>query len=398
MARNFADKLSVPLLLTLGALGIVGPFASDLYLPAFPQIAAALNTTAAGVQFTLTCFTLGLAVGQFLLGSLSDRVGRKPILGLGMLFMGVSSLFAGISQNLYMLMIALAAMGLSSAAVQVASRALVSDLAHGPDAARGFSVMGLLLGIGPILGPLVGALLMSLSNWRGIFFGFAIMAGVFTVWALIAIPESLVHEKRHRGGLREMLSNMSGILRNRNFIWHAVLIWVGVGALFGYISASPFVMQSIFGLTPVQYTLVFALNGAGIMVTGALSGALVKKFPPTQQARLGIFLVSTAALILGVGYVTNSLNFWVVESAFFLTPLSLGFLFGPVTALSMREVRHANGTALALQGSIQFIIAGITAVSVGLAGGTNIAPLVLVYAVLGVVGLIAGRVSRKLHS
>jgi len=389
MSQKFVERLSYPLLLTLGAIGIIGPFASDLYLPAFPQIAAALHTTAAGVQFTITCFTIGLAVGQLLLGSLSDRIGRKPILVLGIALMGLSSLYAAYARALWMLMVALVCMGLASAAVQVSSRALVSDLAHGPDAARAFSVMGMLLGFGPILGPIVGAMLMSLSDWRGIFYGFAIMCAVFTTWASIGIRESLIHENRHSGGFRQMLSNMGGIIRTKSFMWHAAIIWVGVGTLFAYISASPFVLQTIYGLTPLQYTLVFGVNGAGLLVTGVLSGAVVHKFPPQRQARLGMGLIALAAAILGIGYVTGNLNFWLVEAAFFLTPMSMGFLFGPVTALSMREVRHANGTALAIQGSFQFVVAGITAVAVGLAGAAEIAPLVAVYAIMAFAGVFA---------
>ena len=382
MARKLIDQLSTGLLLILGLLGIIGPFGSDLYLPAFPQIAADLNTQAAGVQFTLTCYTIGLALGQFVFGSFSDRVGRKPVVVLGTGLMTLASLFAAWSTTIFLLMLACGLIGAAAAAVQVASRAIVSDLAHGPAAAKGYSVMGAVLGFGPILGPLAGALLMSLGDWRTIFFGFAAMTLGLTALAWFAVPESLASDKRHSGGLKAMLRSMKGIVTNRNFMWHASIVWAGFAILFAYISASPFVLQTIYGLTPFQYTIAFGVNGSGLLVTGALSGAIMHRVPPERQLRIAVSLLAIASVLLAGGWLLHVLNLALVELAFFLTPMALGFMFGPVTALGLRQVRHANGTALAIQGAVQFIVSGVAAVVVGLAGATQIGPLVATYVVL----------------
>lgn len=395
MARKIIDQLSTGLLLTLGLLGIIGPFGSDLYLPAFPQIAADLATGAAGVQFTLTCYTIGLALGQLVLGSFSDWVGRKPVVVLGTAMMTAASLFAAWSKTIYMLMIACALIGSAAAAVQVASRAIISDLAHGPAAARGFSVMGTVMGFGPILGPIAGALAMSFGDWRTIFFSFAAMNLLFTGVAILGVPESLAPENRHSGGFKQMLSSMRGIIANRNFLWHASILWAGFAMLFAYISASPFVLQSIFGLSPFEYTVAFGINGAGLMLTGTLSGVIMNRVPPERQLRLAVTALAVAAGLLGGGWLLQSLNLGLVALAFFLTPLSLGFLFGPVTALGLRQVRHANGTALAIQGSVQFVIAGVAAFVVGLAGASEIGPLVATYVVLASCAVFSlSRVSR----
>lgn len=385
MKATKAVGLSTQLLVTLGAISILGPFGTDVYLPAFPQMAASLGTSAAGIQLTLTAFTVGMALGQLTMGSLSDRLGRKPLIVLGCLIMFAASGIAALAQNLGLLILCCAFIGIAASAGMVCGRAMVSDLATGHEAAKGFSVLGILAGIGPILGPVGGALIMQLAGWRSIFGALSALAMVFGVLAFSALPETLHSTERHSGGLGTMFATMGQVIRNSNFVLHAVLLWCGFAMMFAYISASPFVLQNVFGLSPVQYTLDFGANGIVLLITGALSAALIKRVGPSAQVRIGVAMQLLAAAVLVIPSMLGELPLWAVLVAFALVPSSMGFVFGPVTALALRDVRHAAGTALALMGALQFVLAGVAAFVVGLAGATATAPLVWSLAVLALI-------------
>mgnify|MGYP000199168554 CR=1 FL=1 len=385
MKATKAVGLSTQLLVTLGAISILGPFGTDVYLPAFPQMAASLGTSAAGIQLTLTAFTVGMALGQLTMGSLSDRLGRKPLIVLGCLIMFAASGTAALAQNLGLLILCCAFIGIAASAGMVCGRAMVSDLATGHEAAKGFSVLGILAGIGPILGPVGGALIMQLAGWRSIFGALSALAMVFGVLAFFALPETLHSTERHSGGLGTMFATMGQVIRNSNFVLHAVLLWCGFAMMFAYISASPFVLQNVFGLSPVQYTLDFGANGIVLLITGALSAALIKRVGPSAQVRIGVAMQLLAAAVLVIPSMLGELPLWAVMVAFALVPSSMGFVFGPVTALALRDVRHAAGTALALMGALQFVLAGVAAFVVGLAGATATAPLVWSLAVLALI-------------
>ena len=382
MKATKAAGLSTQLLVTLGAISILGPFGTDVYLPAFPQMAASLGTSAAGIQLTLTAFTVGMALGQLTMGSLSDRLGRKPLIVLGCLIMFAASGVAALAQNLGLLILCCAFIGIAASAGMVCGRAMVSDLATGHEAAKGFSVLGILAGIGPILGPVGGALIMQLAGWRSIFGSLSALALAFGVLAFFALPETLDPAKRHSGGLGSMFATMGQLIRNKNFVLHAVLLWCGFAMMFAYISASPFVLQNVFGLTPLQYTLDFGANGIVLMITGALSAALIKRVGPAAQVRIGVAMQLVAAVVLVIPSTFGPLPLWAVIVAFALVPSSMGFVFGPVTALALRDVRHAAGTALALMGALQFVLAGVAAFVVGLGGAMATEPLVWSLALL----------------
>ena len=384
-----ATQLSTQLLFTLGAIAILGPFGTDVYLPAFPQMADSLNTSAAGIQLTLTAFTVGMAFGQLTMGSLSDRIGRKPLIVFGCLIMCAASGLASIAQDLVFLLICCLFIGIAASAGMVCGRAMVSDLATGNEAAKGFSVLGIMAGIGPIIGPVGGALIMQLTDWRGIFASLAILALAFSTLAFFGLQETLSHAGRHSGGFKSVFATMGKVTSNRNFLFHALILWAGFGMMFAYISASPFVLQNVFGLSPLLYTLDFGANGLALMLTGFLSASLVAKITPTSQVRIGIAMQLLAATLLAFTLISSQVPLWAVLLAFALIPASMGFVFGPVTALALSQVRHAAGTALAIMGAVQFVLAGVAAFVVGLGGATDLKPLSWTLGVLAAIALLA---------
>ena len=389
--------LTNALLFTLGLLAILGPFGTDVYLPALPQMAAHMHTTPSGIQLVLTAFSVGMAVGQLIMGPLSDKIGRRPLLIAGPALMTLACVASAYATDLPILLLTNAIIGIAACAGMVVGRAQISDLATDRTAARGFAMMGIVTGIGPVIGPIGGGLILGFSDWRGIYIAMAIFSAALTVMAFFRIPESLVPEKRHSGGFGKLVKSSGAIFTNKNFMLHALILWGSFAMLIGYISASPFIIEKLLDIPPFFYTLDFGFNGVLMIITGWISAALIHKVGPRSQAWIGITMQLLAAAILGISVLLNVLNPVTVFSAFALIPASLSFLFGPVTAMALRDVRHLAGTALAIMGAIQFLIGGVVATAVGAAGEKAVWPLALSLSVWSLSSLIALLAARKHH-
>lgn len=385
------------MLIVLGGLGAIGPLGTDMYLAALPIMTVELQSSAAWMQLTLASFTIGLALGQLVLGALSDRIGRRGILLIGAAVMVLSGALSATAPTIEMLILWRAISGASAAAGLVVGRAVATDLTTGAATIRVFSLLGLIAGIGPIVGPVLGALVLEWAGWRTIFWLLTAFGAMLLVGITALVPESLPKERRHSGGDGDLLRMAGGILRNRGFLYHAAVLWFGFGAIFAYISASPFVIQNMLGFSATEYTLIFGMNGIGLMITGSLATMLAGRLRAGTLAAIGMGMLLPGCLALGVIAATGRVSALTVLPALFLLAASMGFVFGPATALAIRDVRHASGTALALIGSVQFGLAGIVAPLVGVAGEHSIVPLAVVATTCAVVAsaaLIAGRGHR----
>jgi DHA1 family bicyclomycin/chloramphenicol resistance-like MFS transporter len=389
-----ALALTGVMLAALGFIGTLGPFGTDAYLPAFPAMADDLQVAPSYIGLTLSLFTIGMALGQFFLGSLSDRIGRKTVIVGGGLLMAVASALAGFAADAGVLIALCLFMGLSASAGVVGGRAVVADLTHGEAAVRPFTILGMVVSIGPIIGPMGGTLLLALGGWRAIFFGLAIFAVASSVFVALAVPESLPRDKRHTGGVTQMFRTAGSILRNRQYLAFAILIWFGFGMMFTYISTSSFIVEHNLGLPPAVYSASFGINGVGLVLAGLLTTRLAKVVRPRRLIRVGVIAQLAAFASLWIVLLTGASSPWTVLPILFVLAASMGFIFGPATAMAMEHVRFASGTALALMGSVQFLAA---AVAVTLAGIVNTDPLVAlaevgsVATVLVLVALIMGR-------
>lgn len=387
MPQNRTPQLTTWLVATLGLISILGPFGSDAYLPALPIMGNELAHSPTAAQTTLTAFSIGLALGQLLMGTFSDALGRRRLIILGPTVMGFASLLGAMSQSIFTLFAACVLIGFSSSTGMVVGRAQISDLATGLSASRAFSLLGLFAGIGPILGPLFGAVILGFADWRAIFVGLSIMAFVFAALALFQIPETLPKEKRQSANVSAIFKAAKSILKNRMYLQHAIILWCTVGIMFAYISSSPFIIQNILGFTPFNYTLVFGTNGIGIMIAGAVATAVAKKVSPRKVLGWGIGLqLSGAGILLGT-WIMGTPSVWNILPALFIMVSSMGLMFGPATALGLTQVRERAGTALAIQGFIQFLIAGVMATLVGLAGPMEFWPLALIVTVASLTSL-----------
>jgi MFS transporter, DHA1 family, multidrug resistance protein len=386
-------RLTFPILIVIGAMGVIGPLGTDMYLPALPAMASELSTTPAWVQLTLTAFSVGLALGQLLLGTLSDRFGRRRLLTGGIAMLVVSGIVCSLAPTVEVLIVGRVLMGISGASGIVIGRAIAADLTTGTAAARVFSLLGTIAGVGPIAGPLLGGVVFGWGGWRPIFWVITAFAALLLIGVLLFIRETLPRDSRHRGGFAQLGRTAGAILARRHFLGFAMTLWFSFGAMFAYISASPFVIQRILGFSPSAFTVVFATNAAGLVSAGLLSAWLAGRVRVPNLATFG--LVVQLVGIAGVAAIaaTNTRSAWLILPSLFLITTGMGFLLGNCTALAVSGIA-ARGTAMAILGCVQFLMAGLVAPLVGLAGEASIVPLAIVTflcAFGAVVGLVLGR-------
>ena len=241
---------SARLIVVLGSVNAIGPLSIDMYLPAFPEITRALDTSASSVQLTLTACVAGLALGQLVFGPLSDRLGRKRLLVGAMLIYAVASLLCASAPSIGPLIALRFVQGLAGAGGIVIARAVVRDLHTGAAAVRLFSSLMLVTGLAPILAPVLGGQLLALTSWEGIFITLAVLSALIAALAAVGLQETLPPERRSTAGLGRTVRTMGALLRDRSFLGHGLASGLTFGALFAYISGSSFVLQGIYGLSP----------------------------------------------------------------------------------------------------------------------------------------------------
>ena len=357
---------------TLAAFALLaagGPFAIDMYLPAFPAIAADLNTTPSLVQLTLSTFMVGMALGQLFVGALSDTRGRHRLLVIGAVVSVAASASCALTTHINLLIAARFILGLGSGACVVLARACVSVLAHGRSAARSFSIMMTIQGLAPVIAPILGGLLAEPIGWRGLFWVLTGLAALQLAVAVLVVRETLPAESRTSGGLKAFFGNLVAVLRNRRFVGYLLAFSFGFGGLFAYISASPFIIQGQLGLPPVVYSVVFALNSLGIVIGSMINARIVGRMEPHVLLRNATYVLAVS----GVALLLVPQSEWLVLSLLFIVASSLGFILGNATALGNGVVRERSGTGSAVMGFAQFLVGGMVSPLVGLGGNPIIA-------------------------
>src|SRR3954466_4576598 len=278
-AESVAGRRLAGVTLLLGCLTAFGPLSMDLYLPAFPQLAADLHATEAQVQLTLTADVLGLVVGQLVLGPLSDAWGRRSLLLGATVVCSLASLLCALAPSAAVLTVWRFVQGFSGGGGIVLARAVAADLTSGVAAARLFSLFMTLSSVAPIIAPVLGGfLLVWTGSWPVMFYLLAAVNAVLAaaIWAVV--PETLPAERRHGGGLRQTGRAFLELGRDRGFVGYALTVAMAYASLFGYISGSSFALQEHYHLSATQFSAVFALNAAGMVGLGLLNARLVRRF------------------------------------------------------------------------------------------------------------------------
>ncbi|AZI59189.1 Bcr/CflA family efflux MFS transporter [Nakamurella antarctica] len=383
------SRLGVTLVGTIALMSAVGPLATDMYLPAFPTMAAELGTDASSVQLTLTTFMIGLALGQLVLGSLSDRIGRRPLLISGAALLVVSSALCAVAPSIGFLMTMRFIQGIASAAGMVLGRAVVADKAEGVRAARIFSILGVIGAISPIVAPILGAVLFASVGWRGVFWAIMVVAILLLAAIISWAAESLPTEHRHRGGVREFGTTARRVLSNREYLGHTITLCFAFGAIFAYVAASPFVLQNVLGFSSTGFSIVFAVNSCGLMAASATSAAIVGRVAPASILRFGVVALVTSTVALALLTTTGLSNSYTVLPLLFVSVASIALIFSNGMVLAIGAIPYASGTASAILGSSQFALGAAVSPLVGLAGENSALPMGLTMAGCGVIACFA---------
>ncbi|CAL9435399.1 Bicyclomycin resistance protein [Streptomyces sp. enrichment culture] len=294
-----ARRVSLLVTLILGSLTATPPLAMDMYLPALPEVTRSLSAPAATVQLTLTACLAGMALGQIVVGPMSDKWGRRRPLLAGLAVYVVATALCAVAPNVELLVAFRLVQGLAGAAGIVIARAVVRDLYDGVAMARFFSTLMLISGVAPVVAPLIGGQILRVTDWRGVFVVLVVVGVVLgaVVWA--KLPETLPVEERHAGGVGDTLRAMRGLLADRAFTGYMLAGGFAFASLFAYVAASPFVMQEIYGASAQTFSLLFGLNSIGLVVVGQINGKiLVGRVRLDRVLGLGLVIVIAAATVL----------------------------------------------------------------------------------------------------
>ncbi|MFG1660860.1 multidrug effflux MFS transporter [Micromonospora chersina] len=375
------------LLVLLGTLTAIGPLSLDMYLPAFPAMTRDLGADQAGIQLSLTTCLIGLAVGQFVTGPLSDRWGRRRPVLIGVVAYTVLALACAAAPSAPVLAAARFAQGLAGGMGVVVARAVVRDLYSGREAAKYFSRLTLVFGVAPVAAPSVGSLVLRFGDWRAVFLTLAAIGLLLSVAVARRLPETLPAERRSTGGLGATARTMRSLAADRVYLGYALTQGFAFAGLFAYISGSSFVFQDVFGVSAVAFSLIFGLNALALVATGQANARLLDRFSPRRLLVAALVVGGVAAAGVLTGALAGSLA--VVAVTLFAFVGSLGMVTPNSTALALdAHARHA-GTAAALMGGVQSVVGALAAPLVGLGGEGSAVPMAVVLAAAAALSLTA---------
>jgi DHA1 family bicyclomycin/chloramphenicol resistance-like MFS transporter len=367
------SKERLRVILVLGALIALGPLTIDMYLPALPAIADDLNTSSSAVQLTLAGTLVGLALGQLIIGPLSDIVGRRLPLIVGTGVHILASVACIVAPNIAVLGGLRVVQGLGAAAAAVVAMAIVRDLFSGRAAATVLSRLMLVMGVAPVLAPSLGGAVLLVGSWRLVFAALAIMGVALMTLAIVSLRETLPPERRRASGVMPVLRTYRSLLRDAQFVVLVLVAALAMASLFAYIAGSSFVLQEEFGLDEQQFAIVFAAGAISLIGASQLNVLLLGRFAPVQIVLTALSFAVFAGAVMTVLAITG-----VGGMAGFVVPLwfvlgAVGFVMPNAPALALSRHGEAAGGAAALLGAAQFGLGAIVAPIVGVLGNDAIA-------------------------
>lgn len=366
-----AKRLQIALL--LGSLSLLGPFTIDTYLPAFPTIVEEFGTSASLVQVSLTTCLLGLGLGQLVIGPMSDVQGRrKPLL----IFLGlylVSSLICAVAPNIYLLIVARFIQGFAAAGGLVISRAVVRDLYSGKELTKFFATLMLVGNLGPIVAPIIGGAILSFAQWKVVFLVLTLVGVILMVVVSFKLEETLPAEKRVPSNFKQVVSNFGTLLKDREFAGYAFTQGFTTAGIFAYVSGISFVYQNIYGVSPQVFSLLFGINGVGLIIGTQIVGR-VSRYSERTFLKSGLILSVSAAALLVLAILMHA-PLLAVAIPIFLFVMSISIIGTSSFSLAMETKGHVAGSASALLGLLPFLLGSLTAPLVGIGGEETALPM-----------------------
>lgn len=385
-------------LLILGALSAFAPLAIDFYLPAFPTMAQAFGTDEQHVQATLAAYFLGLSIGQLAYGPVADRFGRRKPLLFGVALFTAASLVCAFAPSLDALIAARFVQALGGCAGMVLSRAIVSDRCDPVGTAKVFSQLMLVMGLAPILAPMLGGVLVSLAGWQSIFLALSLFSGACLLAVTLGLPESMPVDMPRQplsGALRQYLN----LLRDRVYLGHALSGGIAIAGMFAYIAGSPFVFIKLYGIPAEHYGWLFGTNAAGFILAAQVNARLLTRFGPAALLRRAVWVYLTAGVVLLGVAASQPAQLWPLLIPLFVCIASLGCILPNASACAMSGQGARAGSASALMGCLQFSVAAAAASLVGVLHNGTAVPMTAVIALCGVLVVsVVQMTARRLRS
>lgn len=379
----------------LGLLSAVAPFSIDMYLPGFPAIAKDLNTSVDVVSYSLASFFVGVCIGQLICGPLLDRFGRKRPMIIGLSVYIVASFGCAISPTIEVLIGFRFLQALFGCVSMVAPRAVVRDLFPVSENAKVLALLILVLGVSPILAPTAGSLVIAAVGWNYVFVLLAALAFVIMLMLVLWLPESRAADPTFLLRPSAILASYWTVLKHPQFYTYAIAGGVGSAGLFAYLSGSPFVFMSYFGVSEHGYGLIFACIAVGLISSSQLNSYMLTRFSSEQMMRNMLMIQNGIGLCMVFGTWLGVLNLYGTVFLIFLFLSCQGFCFPNSAALCMAPFTREAGSASALMGALQMGLGALSAAAVGALNAKTPLPMVGIMASCSMLGLCILLFGRK---
>lgn len=367
-----------------------------MYLPGLPSMARDLGASTSVAQLTISLCLIGLGIGQLIAGPLSDAMGRRCPLLTGLVIYAIASLGCALSPTVAPLLAMRLLQGIAGGVGIVIARAVVRDRCDPDGAARAYTTLMIVGGLGPILAPVAGSLLLHVTDWRGIFVVLALIGTLLLLASIAIVAESLPRSARHGGGLTAVRHSMVILFSDRRFVGHTLAGAFAISTMMAYIAASPFVLENIHHVSPGAFSLVFAINGVGIMVGRQLAMRRLDRSTPATILRAGLSIQAGATLWI-LATVVIGLGLPALLIGFLLAVGCNGATMPMATALAMADHPERAGSASGLIGFAQFSLASCVAPLVGVGGGATAIPMAIVMPACSLGALLALRLAASVR-
>lgn len=397
MNQKVQSKKQSPIfVIILGALTAIGALSIDMFLPGLPEIKNDFHTTTSNAQLTLSLFMIGLALGNLFAGPISDATGRKKPLWISMFIYTLASLGIVFVTNIEVMIALRFIQGVTGGAASVISRAIASDMYKGKELTKFLSLLMLVNGVAPVIAPAIGGIILSFAVWRMVFIILTVFGILMVIGSLTKVPESLQEDEKDSNGIKEMFKNFKHLLATPKFVLPMLIQGFSFIMLFTYISASPFIIQKIYGMSALQFSIMFAAIGITLIISSQLVGVLVDRIERRQLLKIVTYIQVLGVVIVAMTLL-NHLSFLILVIGFIV-------LVAPVTAvaslgfsIAMDESTKGRGSASSLLGLVQFLLGGLMSSLVNVMGEHNVTPYVVIISITAVIMIILQTIYTRLQ-
>lgn len=397
MNQKLQSKKQSPIfVIILGALTAIGALSIDMFLPGLPEIKNDFHTTTSNAQLTLSLFMIGLALGNLFAGPISDATGRKKPLWISMFIYTLASLGIVFVTNIEVMIALRFIQGVTGGAASVISRAIASDMYKGKELTKFLSLLMLVNGVAPVIAPAIGGVILSFAVWRMVFIILTVFGILMVIGSLTKVPESLQDDEKDSNGIKEMFKNFKLLLATPKFVLPMLIQGFSFIMLFTYISASPFIIQKIYGMSALQFSIMFAAIGITLIISSQLVGVLVDRIERRQLLKIVTYIQVLGVVIVAITLL-NHMSFWILVIGFIILVASVTAVASLGFSIAMDESTRGRGSASSLLGLVQFLLGGLMSSLVNVMGEHNVIPYVVIISMTAVIMIILQTIYTRLQ-